>query len=966
MGLELRILTDENNNTGFTLDVKQSEDFPFTLNMGIADIEDIAKTKSTFSKNFRIPATPENNTNLESIYYSSTSDEGNAKKRNVCIVIEDGTPISKGFLKIKNVIDGGVNGREYEAVYYGDNFGWIKYFRDTSIRDLDFSAENHTYDANTVEASWKDSGAGTTPATSDDRSYTYPVVSYGAFSGKEVKTTDLRPAMFIKSVLNKAWDSVLDGSTYNINSTFLDGTLSKSLIMPFTGGDFVSDANKVDGEDFYVLSNDDYTLNVYSDDDTVDPSADDYLPQIETRRLPHAYYDVQYGNTTLAGQRSYFLSSVVLGGSPFILNNGVYQVRFKGTLEFIRSQYDRAQERRNPNFDPFYPISPSNSPTYTAEWLVRTEMPTIRLYWSNLIDGEYTSYIIDEWTPDRNGDVTQLREIETEFTLNCVVPAGASNWWNNAGVQIQVEYPYGVSAWNLTLKSGAQIKVNKRAEVVEGHTVNLANTLPDVKVSKLYQGFAHCFNLYADTNEFTRDIKIEPRDDFYGNFTDALDWTDKVDINAPYSIEYVDAYNRTLVFKYKSDGSDKLVNRYETVNDALVGGGEVDLSERFSEGSTELENPFFSATMHNRIILGDADDFVQNDKKHIIPVLWNSIGWDNEPPEPAYSFNPRILSYDWSLQTDNDGNFITWKFNDSTESKIPTGYFTDTVNDSNIDNANLHYGGTDGLIDTYYGGRLALLNEGVKVKMSLNLNKEDIRRLDLSQLIYLSAPSKIAGYYAIEKIVDYKPSSKSMTRVVFQKVVNTNPAKANNKWHEDIIKWGSLDDKRANDIYSDKRVFDLADQVEKIKAYLARHEANLAGATTQYLYDGTQYTSYDPLQNVGTYKDSVVLKNGTGNYAIPKAGSMAMGNGSVALGIEQIAIGNYNDFSTTDKFVIGAGTSDTDRVSAVRIDKNGRPKFYGGGIYMEDSNGNIVEVITQVDGEYDKVYLERDNTTRYE
>lgn len=960
MGLELRIITDEATNAGFTLDIKQDEDFPFTLNLGIADIENIAKTKSTFSKTFKIPATAENNKNLESIYYSSTSDDGNAKKNNVCVVVEDGVPITKGFLKIKNVLDNAEKGREYEAVYFGDNFGWIKYFRETSLQDLDFSSENHIYNATNVEASWVDSGAGTTGATSDDRSYVYPVISYGAFSGNEVQTTDLRPAMFVKSILDKAWDSVSDNYSYNISSTFLDGTLAKSLIMPFTTGEFTSTENKQTGEDFFVKSDQVYTLNIYSDDDSVDPTAEGYEPTYVNRRLTPQFNDVEYGNTLPAGGRSYWLDNAVAGSLQGLLNEGNYTIRIKGVLEFTRSVYDRVRRKVNPNFN----IILGNYYIYEDTPII-TKAPEIEFYWNVIVAGETRVFSLGTWTPSLD-EVTDTFELDSEITLENLIPDDDVDGLANCGLWIGVKHEYGVSAFNLDWTSGG-IKINKNLDVILNQTVNLANTLPDVKISQLYQGLAHNFNLYADTNEFTREITVEPRDDFYGSFADAVNWTDKVDYNMGYNIEYVDIYNRTLEFRYKPDSGDRFMTKYETANDIKVGGGEVDLSERFNEGTTVLENPFFSATMHNRVVLGAENHEGENDKKHIVPVLWANIGWDDEPPAPSYSYAPRLLTYSYETQTDGNGANITWVFNGDTKTNLPTGFFTDTVADSSIDNANLHYGGANGLIDNYYGSRLALLNEGVRVYLSMNLNKNDIQQLDLSRLVYISAPSKIAGYYAIEKIVDYKPSSRSTTKVVLQKVVDVKAKiKAKDKWHEKAVEHGGLGDttSEGREFDWDRKAWEASNQNERIEKYIKDLEEQSPKQITDFADDGTTKHKYDAKTIRNNKEKSFELKNGNDNIARPNSGSIAMGEGAIALGPKQTAMGSYNAPSVENKFMIGGGANEQERLTVFSIDKNGVRKDYGGKIYTRDANGNIVPVITRLDGEYEEVYLKKDSKSR--
>jgi hypothetical protein len=928
MGLELRILTDESNNTGFTLDIEQNEDFPLALNFGIAEIQDIAKTKSTFSKTFKVPETVENNKNLNSIYYSSTSDDSGVKSTNVAIIIEDGTPISKGYVRIKNVTET-ERGREYEFVFFGSNFAWIKKFRELSLQDLDFTSDNHTYNATTIEASWDD-GAGN-PADADDRSYIYPIVSYGLMANGYPESKDLRPAVFCKSVLDKAWEVLLDSTVeqYNITSTFLDSTYFKRLAMPFVNGQFVSDANKDTEEDVEVNRLALYTLNYNNDGEAEKWQSERILINNSVS-----------GNTSQNVDKDayYNLTTDITNG--YYIDNGIYDIEFRTTAEVIAGTVTEIEGE-------FGFFSFPREVTRTSN-LVEISFVLGQKSTSSIINLGQSEF---KWRPTKDNNTKEI-VITTTLSKDALDADDYNNIWVSAVARMESGEKYNFDL-NLT---NTVFKATKKEDVVLGQTVNLAKTLPDVKVVDYFKGLAHMFNLYVDTDEWTREIKIEPRDDFYKANSQAIDWTDKLDLSSGFNINYIDSYNQSIRFEYKEDSADKLAERYTNDRDTKLGAGEVDLSGRFPKGETVFLNPFFSGTIHNRVELNGGLSPIKNDKKHVIPCMWNKIGTLGNPSTPTYRFNPRIMFYDYSNQTDNDSNTLNWKFEGTTKDKIPTLYFTDTVTGSTLDQEHMHFEGTNGLIDKYYQGTLGLMNEGVTISTRFYLTKEDIQRLDLSTPIYISAPSQIAGYYVINTITDYKPSIQGSTRVLLTKVVDTAPVVSKDKFKTDIEIFGS-DSEPFKDNWraKDRNPWEVAEE----SSGGSRYDNQLDPEREDYFTDqnGIQWNKED--NGKSKDRDSFVLNNGSGTFAKAGSGSISMGNGTVALGNNQTALGNFNSPSTSDILSVGAGTDDDNRVTALSVTNKGTVQIYGGEVYMEDSNGNIVSVMTEVDNKYEKVYLSK-------
>ena len=101
------------NRVAGVLDIKDSDDFPLSLNYLIADIKNLSVRSGSYSKTFNVPATKNNNDILKHIWNPNTYVDGVSTyqalshkplERKPCVVKVDSVPVLRGELKIKNVI----------------------------------------------------------------------------------------------------------------------------------------------------------------------------------------------------------------------------------------------------------------------------------------------------------------------------------------------------------------------------------------------------------------------------------------------------------------------------------------------------------------------------------------------------------------------------------------------------------------------------------------------------------------------------------------------------------------------------------------------------------------------------------------------------------------------------------------------------------------------------------------------
>ena len=143
-------------------------------------------------------------------------------------ILQDGVLVIDGYcqlLSIKN-IDGLVT---YEIAATGKVGNLFEKIKDKYLQDLDLSALDHAWTQANVVDSW------TAPI---GEGYVYPMIDIGGRSRYDNwKVQDFKPAIYLKQYL----DAILSEAGYTYDSTFLNTTLFKSLIIPYGSGKILLD-----------------------------------------------------------------------------------------------------------------------------------------------------------------------------------------------------------------------------------------------------------------------------------------------------------------------------------------------------------------------------------------------------------------------------------------------------------------------------------------------------------------------------------------------------------------------------------------------------------------------------------------------------------------------------------------------------------------------------------------------------
>lgn len=900
MKIEIRILDTVNGIEG-SLDLAESIKSPFKINKSNATITNIRARSGTFSTTFTVPNTTNNNTLLQNIKNINqdvtTKDILNRKE---AAIYENGLLIERGFIKINTVenIDGLGS---YEIVFFGDNLKWATEAEELKINDINFRNNTLIYD----EANIKAAQAGTY-ATGYD--HTYSLINRGQYKDSTTLTVeDFYPDLYIKAIVERG----LNQLGYTIDSDFMDSSAFERLIMPFKGVFAPSEQFKEDNK-VEVKTTSDYTIDAlgygaYSPDPTPVPNKSIVVAKRIIFQSEISDTSNNYDTST-----GYFTAP----------KSGVY--RFKGTLKFTTLTANAAFK--------FYAVkgnTPAATITMTDDYFANN-FPVDVDGLNNYIYPNNAGY----W---KQNDVvlyyTAAGTYDYDYDMSFVLNSGDII---SMYVTTDTQYPNTVSY--------GSTNVGKPVKILAGSTFNAyyvntalaqgeAYTLSDIYDTSLtlldvINDLTRMFNLHFETNNDSRTIKIEPRDDFYLPITDAVDWTNKIDVSKPYVIDYVNQYAKELDFNYKNDSADGYVEGWQKEKNITLAEYKHTLPDRFEKGVSKYDLDLFSPTMH--IIDSEARYKISGVGKPITARLWKHYNQDDTYPDFSNEFNFRILNYVYGTQTDSNGLTAQINFNGAT-SNIPAALFQsfEWVNAP----INLNWAGSDGLFATYYSKTLKNIEITPRASAYFDLSNSDIRNFSFRRPIYLDYPSELKGYYIVESIENYDFKDNTV-KVNLLRYVNVSPVSINST----ITINTNTQTNQKNDISQSNK-----GQIIKTKKQFG---ASVNAAVSTSVLGGNNPTT--------------VLENNTGNQAVAGSGAVVWGVGLTSNAYYQTVYGTNNIPDEDAQVIIGAGTP-SQPANAITI-KNGNIQFYGGQVYIKKTLADSSQiwlpvVIVGDDDKLQNVYL---------
>lgn len=290
-----------------------------------------------------------------------------------------------------------------------------------------------------------------------------------------------------------------------------------------------------------------------------------------------------------------------------------------------------------------------------------------------------------------------------------------------------------------------------------GGATNLALALPDVNQSDFLKSIIKLFNLYFLVDERNKVIYFEPWNTFYQDRFNAIDITNKVDVNS-IVIEQIET-PLSYQFKWEEDSSDFLLTNsvtnynytHTTVNPTS---SDKEITVLFAP--TVNETYYLSTnigTYTNPEYDLSASTLIQ------IPVLANedaikSVQTGLDYVEWEYDYTPRLLKLDGFYEFTGSTKF---PFRSGSEIKYvdkwPKATFPDSLNWSN-------------LFDEFYENEIRELERSELLTCDVLLSYQDYINLTPNRLIKIKQ-----NYYRLIKIEGFTPTKNELTKMVMQRVI---------------------------------------------------------------------------------------------------------------------------------------------------------------------------------------------------
>lgn len=457
---------------GIEVDTLGDIDVEFTYS--VADVTDIERRNTSYSKTITLPSTSKNQVLFGNIFDISVSNDYyemdvninanfNPAKQAKAQIFLDNVKIFDGVLRMMKI-----NNMAGNIVYEVNVFGRLRdilhSLGDLTLADLPFSDYDHTYNRTNIEASWA-----RTEYVEGGINYVYPLVDYGISADSiTYPIKNFKPAVFVSEILRR----IFNEAGFQITAPIFDSYYFRKLIL-------VTAEKTITRESTTLL---DQTPVLYQQEVTTTPSFSRLLN---------------------------FSSTLATG---FTIENS-------GT----RFRWNKAQNL-NTGLNLNLRLSFESLEAYTNnDWTI-----SVLKNGSQILSSTRNAQLISAgqfyfWNVEITGGISLAFNDYFEIRLTGQAQGGAGY---NANIQSEVVIaPIG------SFKIGNTVPV--AVELDEGDTMKIQYTLPkSMKQRDFLKSIISMYNLYITQDRLrTNVLEIIPYNEFYQTFKDqALDWSDKLDV----------------------------------------------------------------------------------------------------------------------------------------------------------------------------------------------------------------------------------------------------------------------------------------------------------------------------------------------------------------------------------------------------------------------------------------------------
>lgn len=725
------------------------DNVPVSLNYSVAEIQDISKKNTSFSKTIVLPGTKNNNELLGQLFDVSVSNSNFDINRKVpCTIYGADIVLMKGYFrliainKVSPTSIGGEELIEYEVLVFDQTTDFYDKLSDRLLSDLDFSQYNHTYGYSAI--------VGSSAHTSNDV-YTYPMLYNG--NTTYYTTTDFQPAIYLKSYIDAAFNEI----QYSYESDFLNSDYFKSLIIPFNGEKIKNNLIDVDNRKFQVGwtgATDSYLLSASTSATTYSNSGAT-LNYNADNNMTIPYYDS--GNT-------YNVSNYRFT-SP---SNQIYDFRFKIKADVWMTNPHAQQIKL---WDAFGNATLTNPKFYCQAKLYKngsvleTSAPLFNYSFSPTLSvGSTTQSTVTLDTTFAGvqagiNDYFELRLFPfVQIPLNSSWRLGTLSTGAIANPNFNIRFDLSQSGQT----AGNNFFINQPhvGELIDGDTVELNEFIPkNVKIKDLFSSVLKMHNLYVEQDKnFENKLLIKTREQYYSGNT-AIDWTQKLALDKDINIKFIpELQNKDLILTYKQDSDD--FNKYYFDNTKEVYGQKKYVFDNdFLSGEKKIELIFSPTPIKNNGFGLPVSAILSQSPKNNIRILQKPNTWISHE---SRTWNYKYLTTGGATLT---ATFSTYPY---------AGHFNKpqfpTVDINPGETSFLMYNEYGNITDNnlsnnYYFNQVDQMLDGKLMTAYFDLDYIDILNLKFSDKVFIKD-----NYYIINKISDYDPINNGLTKVELLKI----------------------------------------------------------------------------------------------------------------------------------------------------------------------------------------------------
>jgi hypothetical protein len=696
---------------GIEADTLGDIDVDFTFS--VADVSDIERRNTSYSKTIILPNTAKNQSLFGNIfdisvnndYYEEDVNIGvnfNPAKQAKAQIFLDNVKIFDGVLRMSKI-----NSREGDITYEVNMFGRLRdilhELGDKTLGDLDFSdPENDSYDhvwnRTNIEASWN-----RTEWVDGAQNYVYPLVDYGySVDSITYPIKNFKPAVFVSEILKR----IFKEAKFQVTAPFFNSFYFRKLLL-------ITAEKTITRESTTLLNQ---TTNLFQQEVTTDPDFTHLL----------GFTSVETSGFTITNSGTRFTWNKA---QP--LNTGL-NLNFRIFLEALQGYTDNV-------------------------WTVSVLKNGSEVLYDSVLVPFISAGQIFGWDVEISGGITLALNDYFEIRVTGEIAGSGTNTQLQTEVVIQ---PGG------TFKIGNTVPV--AVELEEGDTMKIGYTLPkSMKQRDFLKSIISMYNLYVTQDRLrTNVLEIVPYNEFYRTFKDqALDWSDKLDQSQDITItplSELSAKEYRLTF---DDDSDYWSTSYKTK-----------FNEAYGESRTIIDNDFILDTKTVKVVFSPPvmrEQVAGRIMIHLYKVENGVKVPDNFKPRIAY-WKPQVDCPSWNIGY-GSGNIAYTNYPYAGHLDDPIEPQTDVLFSFPREvyfsiglypqNNNLYTEYYEGLI-TSIGDRNSRLLEGY-----FYLTPTDISNLDFRTIVKVGV-----HYFQLEKVDKYNPIANGLSYVSLFKILrNISP-----------------------------------------------------------------------------------------------------------------------------------------------------------------------------------------------